>query len=177
MKSITISLGLASMLLFQGCSLSNKETDIIPEPPPINLDNASKESQAKPIPVHETTHKAIKSTSGAVLPKSVLVNGIKMHPTQFPVVKGTRILVPQVNQYAVVTGDLVIVNQSAKLSGHIKSVYRISKIANNTFKLIPNEVNADMLERYSALQKLGTVEQVELSIFYDGIKDTRLEVK
>jgi hypothetical protein len=168
---------LITTLWLQSCSSNNEEPASVPTPPHIKLDKKMKEKEANEIPVHETSHEPKPSSPSNTTPKSVLINGIKMQPSEFPIVKGTRIFVPNVSQYAAATGDIIVVSNSTALPDDLMTAYKVSSIAVNTFKLIPIQANADLLKHYHTLQKLDFIKQVELSIFYEGLNDNQLEIK
>lgn len=177
MKNIVILSLLASTLLLQSCSSSNEELDNMPPPPQITLDEKMKDKDAKAMPVHEKTHTLTQASLPRMQPKSLLINGIKMQPEELPLVEGVRIFIPEVGQHARVTGDIVVVSQNSALPESLKATYDVLSIAKNTFRLVPIKVDANMLEHYYALQKLDSIKQVELSIFYEGINDKSLEIE
>ena len=177
MKSIPLFLGLTSLLLIQGCSSNSEESDEVPAPPPITFDNEPKKQEAKPTPVHETPHRNVKPDFPPVAPMSVLINGMKMQPSELPVIRGTRIFIPNVNQYAVASGDIVVVSKNANLPDELKATYQVSPIVTNTFRLVPKKEDENLLEHYNTLQKIEAIQRVELSIVYEGINNTPIEIK
>lgn len=180
MKSMALFSTLAALLMLQSCSSSNKELDKVPVPPPIDFTKTVKAKEAIETPIHEKPHqttKQVKSAFEVTSRKSVLINGLKMQPTAFPLTKGTRIFVPNVNQYAVAAGDIIVISENSELPDEITAVFDVSPTVKNTFRLEPIQNNTDLLEHYQNLQKLDIVKRVELSIFYEGVNNKPLEIK